>query len=170
MTDEQRGLVEGSYKLVGYTLKGMRHILRAAGMPYADARQEGYLALCKAAVAYDAKRGYTFATLAKSAIWRQVLKACYKHRCVHKSCNGYKDKNTPLPIVVSLIECFHEAPDEYGACELRAIIDSLPRREQTVVILTIAGYTQDEIAKALGFTQPTAGRSLAKARKIIGGN
>lgn len=45
---------------------------------------------------------------------------------------------------------------------IKEIIASLPQNERTAVILRAQGYTQSEIGKQLGITQPAVSKMFAK--------
>lgn len=78
LTEEQRVLVADNAKLVTWCLKKFTRSQWYGVMSRDDLVSEGYVALCRAAVGFDATLGFKFSTYAVRAImfrWLNVLKA-----------------------------------------------------------------------------------------------
>lgn len=91
LTNEQRALVEGHLSVIGKTINLFIHPDETVeGLGYDDLYQEGAIALCKAAAAYDGKSAQ-FSTYATAVVRNHLYNCC-------KAANTRQKKLPVLPI------------------------------------------------------------------------
>ena len=165
MTEEQQKLVENNI--------GIAHIVanryRSMQYEFDEILSTAYLGLVKAAIHFDASKGFAFSTYASMAIRNEILRYARdnkKHKIVVSSLDATVDpeeKSTLLDIIsdnrdqydiVERIESFRRNVKYLGDIERR--------------ILTILIYnpdaTQDDIAKIIGVSQSYVSRRMKSMR------
>lgn len=164
MSEGQQALVTSNIGLVYYVARRYRYRAEALGIEFDDLVATGVLALCKAARVYVPERG-KFSTLAVLHIKNEMLHLLQKAR----------RRPRTVPIVVPWE---HDESDDghnesvWLRCEVdlsdvewRDFVRRLTEREQTLLALALAGYTQEEIARRLGISQPHVSRLLKRVER-----
>jgi RNA polymerase sigma factor (sigma-70 family) len=182
MTADQEKLVVDNMPLVHFLV---RKCARIAGN-YEDYVQAGCIGLILAAQRYDPGRGITFCTFASSYIRGAIHDQYSKFECSPlKLPRGtvYQDGSKPFPMCCSLHDAVEGADgltvegtlpddnDDIGASvseiALRETIAKLPDREKKIAQMLIEGKKQQQIADALGVSQPTVNRIIKKIGKAF---
>ena len=63
--------------------------------------------------------------------------------------------------------CFNPKSSLLLRLDLEAALQELPPRQRQAIELTVAGHTEEEIARLMGISHQTVSRLLAKARRAL---
>lgn len=133
--------------------KGLIHIwvMKYRNIPQSDPedlQEEAYIALWRAAKAYDPDRGYTFVSCLKGYV-QQAFNRLYTEATRQKRYNGVENASYD-----ELAEINREKAsfDDYSGLELDEFLSTLSDTTHKVASLILEGLTNGEIAKALSIT------------------
>lgn len=126
-------------------------IMKYRNIPHTDPedlQEEAYIALWRAAKAYDSSKGTTFTTLLKVYVQR-AFNRLYAEASRQKRYNGKEDTSYE-----DLEEINKEKAsfDDYSRLELREFIESLSGTAKAVAQMFLDGYTNGGVAEALSIT------------------
>ncbi|MGN0745392.1 MAG: sigma-70 family RNA polymerase sigma factor [Aristaeellaceae bacterium] len=164
LNDAQRSLVEQNLPLVGFVLR-RRFPGQFTGADREDALQEGFIALCKAAVGYR-PGSIAFSTYACRCIYVELLKSI---RLSRAACRN------PAMEAASLDDAdFHFQPESpvrvEDAATVRLLmkrIGDLPPMERSAMLMAMEGLSQDAIGARLHMSQATVSRMLMGIRRQL---
>ncbi len=175
-TIDKEKLIEENLGLVGYTLSllNVRELLRKNDrLTYEDLFQEGCLALCNAAMAYDSKKG-AFSTLAVISIKRHIIGLVRKEsgskRYAHSSAISIETEEgislldklpgktvSDMLSYTALKEEVLKKAEELGVCsEARAMIYSQEEK------ITLA-----KACRELGLIYKTTQKRIQRLKKVL---
>ena len=163
LNGEQRKLVEDNYGLVIDTLiKNNKSIDDYHGV--------AAMALCKAAIGFDASRKFKFSTYAVTAIRREVQKEIYKENRPMRNAKLTQSLDELVTDDLTLGEVI--GIDSYlddGICTEAILkkIAKLPPKQRRIVELIVLGYTQLEICKIYNDTRQNVSYLLKCARQKL---
>lgn len=167
LTDEQRALVEDNMKLVPYMLKRFDVPYQKMISDEDDLMQIGYLALCMAAIAYDAAYG-KFSTYACAAIKNAIIKQIDKETNVSElsvedeATLDYLSEHNP-----SNVEEAYETKYFLEKIAERRNVPCAEGRKIQMLFFFMDGYTTKEISKANGLSLAWVQHSIQHARKYV---
>lgn len=170
MTQSQCRLVEANLDLISQCVYRRFFVdARFADISYDDLKQIGYLALCKAAICFDATRPEEdFFPYAKAAIYNE-LALCFRRI-------RERPKTVPLD---ALVEEYGDIPfsdphqDEmFLAIENRDLLERHLKKSSGIyrtgleaIILRMRGYTSEEIGRKYGKDRWYINAVISKTRK-----
>ena len=170
MTEAQRELAERNLPLVSWCLKNRIPCWKRD--EYDDLFQVGALALCEAAMRYDERTGVRFGTFACEYIVGKIRN--------YAKWNARKKRTMDLPRLEDVLGADMDGitmADRTRALEdgqsmerlliLRETMRRLKGRDREVLDLAIQGFGQVEIGRRVRASQPSVGRILRRARKLI---
>ena len=177
LTPEQRALAEQNLSLVDKVIARSIHTNEAVcGLGWEDLRQEGCLALCRAAATYDGSSAQ-FSTYAAAVIRNHLLDCCkaantqQKHLCSLPVGSGFADDEHPPSIPEPSVE--DKTDSLIDQIDMTALLAHYKREHSGVaqlgieaLELKIRGYSGADIAR-LYHTEPNhvgAWISRAKAK------
>ncbi|WP_237699928.1 sigma-70 family RNA polymerase sigma factor [Alicyclobacillus acidocaldarius] len=163
MNDAQRELAAKNIGLVYHIARRYRYRAERVGIEFDDLVAAGLLALCRAALFYRVGVG-KFAGFAALVIAREMQKliVCAVRRQLQRSILlEFEDEDEGEKQVESrdLRQEF-----DWSELEVREFMAELTPRDRAIVGWTVAGYSQAEIGRRLGVTQPSVCRALRRAR------
>lgn len=129
-------------------------IMKYRNIPHTDPedlQEEAYIALWRAAKAYDPSKGTTFTTLLKVYV-QQAFNRLYAEATRQKRYSGMDDASYE-----GLEEINREKAsfDDYSSLELSEFINTLTGTGKAVATLILEGCTNGEIARVLKLTPAT---------------
>lgn len=163
LTETQRNLVTQNERLV------YRIVTNMGLLNDEDAIQEGFRFLCLASMRYKSGAGVKFSTFAYSYIKGGILTYLNHNNVV--GCRREGTKNIPFVIKDIDDESIFSSLyiDTTKDDEFKDLVDMLMLRvdDMTKIILQMFsdGYTQQEISKKLGVSQPYISRKISRIKK-----
>jgi RNA polymerase sigma factor (sigma-70 family) len=137
-----------------------------AGRFFEDLIQIGMLALWKAAQGYDENHGIKFSTYAYTAIYHNMMNYLHKEG---RHCSLFISLDNPLSS--EEVTTYLDTKAIQVICgndiEIMDVLRRLPEEDQHLVALLACGYTQKEIGKIFGDSQPMVYRKIKKLRKVL---
>lgn len=182
MTDVQRQFVMDNYKLPYFVIGNYFPNYIPGTLEYEELTQEGFVALCMAAVRYNNTVGM-FSTYATRCIWGYMVRHIHEKNSWTVHSKQWRDLPS-FPIVSINTAVFEDETGElqniipdpdnrYGAVE--AYIDAVPifrkaspKYGEQVLHLLLQGYNQVEIGKRLGISYEWVRKIMYKAKKLKG--
>ena len=184
LTDEQKQLVEENYNLVHYVIHKYFPNYIPGTYEYEDLSNQGFLALCLAAIRYDPSVS-KFSTYACSIIFGNLLRyvdtksgwafhirkeSCYEH-VSYRSLNDIICDGDSTTHTRELSEIIPDIRSEYETFEtnidiLNAFKKANSEHGEKIFELKLQGLTQYEIAEILGISQSQVNRTIHKAKDI----
>lgn len=139
-------------------------VIKYRNIPHSDSEdleEEAYIALWRAAKAYNPERGYTFTSCLKGYV-QQAFNRLYEEATRHKRYNGME--NTSYD---ELEEINRERAsfDDYSGLELGEFIESLSGTAKAVAQMLLDGYTNGDMAKALSITPASVSYHCKRLQK-----
>lgn len=172
MTPDQRKLVEDNIKLVPHTVwKYFRYAIEM-GYEIDELISVGNLGLCKAALGFDESQG-AFSTYAVRGICFSIRARLRDDARRYPVLRGTVDLYEPLSDQPGLTRADIAQPqnDMYFVGDMRQEyadkIAALPPNERSVMVMHLAGKTQTQMCKAMGWSQASCSRWLASARRKL---
>lgn len=187
MTEEQRKLAEENIDLAFRVLRYKARRLpsyKAIGIEADDILEIAFLALCKAAMTFDADKGYKFSTWFTAVFDNEVKLEIRKINAESRKANLLCDSldapirmgNEMEPLLLrETIPSKQTAQEELmdRQCvreDLAAAVNGLPEEQRELVVLHyIDNVPQYEIGRKIGCSQPAVWRRLKKAITRIQG-
>ena len=169
MNDEQRKLVEDNHNLI-YA------ILHKYNLPIDEFYDVAAIGLCKAAITFDAEKGYLFSTYACVVI-KNELKLVFRRNASERAIPF--DKLTYYQSVISdgdgketeLLDIISGNTDieaDIIANEtFKRVYSTLSEQDRRIIHMFELGYKQNEIAKNVGYSQPYVSRIKKKIVKLL---
>ncbi|AEJ43788.1 sigma-70 family RNA polymerase sigma factor [Alicyclobacillus acidocaldarius] len=164
MNDAQRELAAKNIGLVYYIARRYRYRAERLGIEFDDLVAAGLLALCRATLFYQSEVG-KFVGFAAPTIARELKKLILRagRRPLQRSILlDFEDEEEGEKHVESR-DLWHEA--DWSVVEIREFMAGLTPRDREIVGWTVAGYSQAEIGRRLGVTQPSVCRALRRVRE-----
>lgn len=183
LTEEQRELVLNNQKLVYYVMKTYFPNHFPNTDDYNDLAQQGFFALCLAAVRYDDSKS-KFSSYAVRYIWGMI----HRHLNARSSWSFHYRKGTKyehIPLMeldrtiikkdhgeeIPFVDAIPDNTDEYGYVEscadLLAIFQKAsPKHGALIFSLLMDGNTQSNIASIIGLSTSRVSRIVQKAKTI----
>lgn len=164
ITDEQRKLVEENHNLIYSFLQKNQFTIDE----YYDVAAIG---LCKAAMNFDSKKGYSFTTYAYKVMFSEVLIDKRKKRKVssipeHQLVYYYtemENNNGDSCLYLNYIPAKEDVEnDAILMTTFKKFLKSLPSKDKQIILLLSNGYKQREVAKLLGYSQEHISRIKSK--------
>jgi RNA polymerase sigma factor (sigma-70 family) len=165
LTPKQQRIVEENMGLVGKVIKDKVHGVGQQGVfTYEELFQIGCIGLCKAAAT---DKGGCFSTYAYRLIWNEICNALVKSTRI----NEYEMTLEADKILRGVRE---QQPDPLEACKLKQILEAAKSSADTVtgkgiacLLLSIQGYTSDELSTIFDAKAPTVRMWMTKARRYL---
>ncbi len=164
MNDAQRELAAKNIGLVYHIARRYRYRAERLGIEFDDLVAAGLLALCRAALFYQSEVG-RFVRFAAPTIAREMKRLILqtRKRPLQRSILlEFEDENEGEKHVESR-DLWREA--DWSVVEVREFMASLTPRDREIVGWTVTGYSQAEIGRRLGVTQPSVYRALRQVRE-----
>lgn len=175
LSPEGQQMVEDNLALVGWQVKKLTGPIRRSGLSWDDAFQAGCLALCRSVSGLDLGRS-KLSTYAAISVRREIADACAEHTGLSISANA---RRRNPEVVVSTLSL--EAPskgaeglsigdniagdmDVEDSLFAQAIWALLTPKEQHIISLLSAGYSQLEIGKLYGVTSERIRQQKVRAQ------
>ena len=139
-------------------------IMKYRNIPHTDPedlQEEAYIALWRAAKAYDPSKGTTFTTLLKAYVQR-AFKLLYAEARRQKRYSGKEDTSYEALEEINREKAFF---DDYSGLELREFVNTLTGTGKVVATLILEGCTNGEIARALKLTPATVSYHFKRIQK-----
>lgn len=138
---------------------------------YEDLVGVGMVGLVKAANHFEPERGYKFSTLAYPSILNELRRYIRdsnpvggiktpRDKIYKFTCNSF---HAPVGEGMTF-EDYMEAEQDFTSAEVKEFLATLQGRELETCKLKIAGYTQKQIARRLGVSQPQVSRYMENIR------
>lgn len=185
MSEEHKAMVEQNYNLI-------HHVLKKFSFPkekYEDCEQIGALALCDAAMLYDASKGYKFSTFAVSYIKFRLLTyfRTYEMSIIRLPLKVYKDtingKKNSLKfdsyegILDSVTSNWEPHKTENGKRNIEEqvvddmyvqnVLATLTKEEAEMFDYLLEGYSQSDIAKIYNCSRANINIKIQAIRKKL---
>jgi len=163
MNEAQERLVVENRGLVYFVANRLRHRAQDAGVEFEDLVATGMIGLCKAARVYDSSRS-KFVTFAVRCIENEMRMLLRKARRIPQT--------TPITMSRERDESDHResawfrCEADFSGVEWRDFSRRLSEREQSLLALAWAGYTQKDIARRLGISQSYVSRMLGRLERL----
>ena len=170
MTDAQRALAERHLQLVTWVLNNRVPFWRRD--EYDDMWQAGAIGLCKAAMLFDESKGVKFGTYAAVFIRGEMIDSGKRSQRLARLAGDARLEDIVLEDkdIVTLADTIPDREDGQAMERmmiLRDAIDGLKMRDWKVLQMELAGYGQEEIARAEGISQSGVSRVLKQIRSRI---
>lgn len=181
MTEYQRKLAEENIDLAFRVLRYKARRIpsyKAIGIDAEDILEIAFLALCKAAMTFDADRGVQFFTYFMATFRNEFKTEIKRLNAVCRKADRLCDSlDVPVEATAGKVPVsrYETIPDERPTPEERAVkrceqeelaaaMDSLPEEQQELVVLHyIDNVPQHEIGRKIGCSQTSVWRRLKKA-------
>lgn len=171
MTPEQHTLVVDNLRLVNFAWKRI-YKTRLLLSWKEDLFQEGYYALCYAAVSFDPSLGFNFSTYAYKCIRHRlvdIIEWLYKRVYLDVSGNTYSDKEeergfTLLDLIPSEVEDYEKLENILDA---RYLIEQLNDRDRTIMEMWVDGKTSYEISEVVNLSPGSVRDYIVVIRKRL---
>ena len=169
--EEIEKLVEDNLKLVGFILiKHFKNFVEETPYIKDDIYQEGCLALVKAAKGFDETKGYKFSTYATWWIKGQmsifITRYFKKHYTNNLSadikCSKTDDSEGTL---LDTLSSFDEYKNPRIAAAFTRAKHNKTKNMEKILKMYASGYSQKEIAKALGYTSAAIAKKMQEFRR-----
>lgn len=165
LTEHQQRVVEENMGLVGRVIKDKVHGIGQQGVyTYEELFQIGCIGLCKAAAT---DKGGCFSTYAYRLIWNEICNALVKSTRI----NEYEMTMEADDILRGIRK---QQPDPLEACELKQILeaakssaDSVTEKGIDCLLLSVQGYTSEELSKIFDAKAPAVRMWMTKARRYL---
>lgn len=136
-----------------------------------DLMQEGRIGLWRACLAYDEKKGLKFSPVAVSYI-RNALRHGYEKlygRSPRKRQLLWNAQSLYEPIGRDdlLLQDIIPGNTDVGFLDISGALNRLSERDRRILCLSVAGFSQKEIAKRVGVSERTIYRALQIAKIIF---
>jgi RNA polymerase sigma factor (sigma-70 family) len=165
--EERNALVTDNIELITFTIgKYFKQCMQY----YEDMKYVATLALIRAAQRYDADRGIKFSTFAVNVIHNDIciyLASSIRHKKdFHDNCDYLhliNDDGKECGVVDRYQVC-----EDYTTAHVKEFLQTLKPEIRRVVVYTMLGYKQYEIAKKEGITTTGVQWRLRRAAKLCG--
>lgn len=164
MNEAQRELAARNIGLVYYIAQRYRYRAERLGIEFDDLVAAGLLALCRAAIFYRPEVG-RFVGFAAPTVARAMHRLIQRtgKRPLHRSILlDFEDEEEGEKHVESR-DLWREA--DWSEVEVREFMASLTPRDRAIVEWAVAGYSQAEIGRRMGVSQPSVFRALRRVRE-----
>lgn len=165
MLKEQAKLVEDNHNLIYYMLNEMH-------LPEADYYDVAAIALCKAAMTYEPKRG-AFSTCACRYIrWALIAQLRTEDRKIRRNEKDVLHYNTIMRDDTEYLEMFADKgvdPEDAAINSVIAgqLLSELKPREKQIVIMLANGHMWREVCETLGISNSAVGQTLKRIRSRL---
>lgn len=168
LNDEQRKLVEQNHNLIYSAMRDFG-VYRKKFDDYYDVAAIG---LCKAAIYFDETKG-TFSTFAYTHIHSELKKQIRSENALYRKSDkdsvSYNvkisqndDSNTYAKDVLLIDENFEE--NLIFTLHFKDKLETLKNKDKKIIMLTVCGYTQEEIGKIFGISRQAVQQHIYKMR------
>ncbi|WP_304459637.1 sigma-70 family RNA polymerase sigma factor [Alicyclobacillus sendaiensis] len=164
MNEAQERLVVENRGLVYFVANRLRHRAQDAGVEFEDLVATGMLGLCKAARVYDPSRG-KFSTIAVVYIQHEMMKLVDRARRRPKTIPFVAPREQDESDSGHSESVWLRCEADFSGVEWRDFSRRLSEREQSLLALAWAGYTQKDIARRLGISQSYVSRMLGRLER-----
>ena len=169
LNDEQRKLVEQNHNLIYSAMKDFG-IHRKNFDDYYDVAAIG---LCKAVICFDISKG-TFSTFAYTYIYSELKKQIRDDNALFRKSNKnsvsydekiskQEDSNTYAKDILLVDENFEK--NLILTLSFKDKLETISNIDKKIIMLTVCGYTQEEIGKILGVTKQAIQQRVHKMRQ-----
>ena len=125
-------------------------------------KQVDLLGLWKACLNFEGNKGFEFSTFAYSVIQNEI-NGYLRQNKKHINAISINEKNKDGLVLEDVLS--DEIEDiNFEKSRLCEAINELENREKEIIKLKISGFTQTEIAKKIGISQPHVSRIIKKVR------
>lgn len=165
MLKEQAKLVEDNHNLIYYMLNEMH-------LPEADYYDVAAIALCKAAMTYEPKRG-AFSTCACRYIrWALIAQLKTENRKVRRDEKNVLHYNAMTREDTEFIDTFADEginPEDMAinSVLIAELVPKLKPKEKKIVLMLANGYKWRDVRKALGISNSAVGQTLKRIRRRL---
>lgn len=168
ITDEQRKLVEENHNLIYSFLYSNQFSLE-------EHYDVAAIGLCKAAINFNPNKGYSFATYAYKSMMMNILQELRKGKNAKsipeyqiyyyqaKMKNDEEDTNSHLNYLPAKENVEN---DVITQITFEKCLESFKDKEKQMILLLSNGYTQREVGRKLGCSQPQVCRVKNKLLKM----
>lgn len=165
MTPEE--LYSQNEPLVWWTMKKYYHDF----IDDEDLMQEGRIGLWRACLAYDEKKRFKFSTVAVSYIHNAIRHGYEKlyGRSLRKRQLLWNVQSLYEPIGCDdlLLQDIIPGNTDVGFLDISGALNQMSERDRKILYLSIAGFSQKEIAKRVGVSERTIYHALQIAKIIF---